>query len=109
MVGVLRSAYGLHVGEPAWEQHIRELEAASPLFRELWARQEVAPPRTARKVFRHPAVGEMAFQAARLIIPAAPECYLVVYTPDGAEDRERLERLVADPGAARLATCTHGR
>ncbi|WP_442973928.1 MmyB family transcriptional regulator, partial [Saccharothrix sp. ST-888] len=32
-----------------------------PEFRELWARQEVAPHRTSRKVFRHALVGEMCF------------------------------------------------
>ncbi|WP_354640337.1 helix-turn-helix transcriptional regulator [Kitasatospora camelliae] len=97
MVGVLRGAYGRHVGEPAWEEYIRELAGASPRFAELWARQEVSPPRTSLKVFRHEAVGEMRFQATRLTIPAAPECHVVVYTPEGALDRERLEWLVARP------------
>ena len=60
MVGVLRGAYGRHVGEPAWEEHIRALAEASADFRELWARQEVAPPRTSLKVFRHAAVGGVA-------------------------------------------------
>ncbi|GAA4848437.1 helix-turn-helix transcriptional regulator [Kitasatospora terrestris] len=98
MVGRLRGAYGRHVGEPVWEEYLRDLGAASAEFRELWARQEVAPPRTSRKVFRHAAVGEMVFEAAYLTIPAAPECHLVVYTPEGPEDRRRMERLVADPG-----------
>ncbi|GAA2792679.1 helix-turn-helix transcriptional regulator [Kitasatospora paracochleata] len=95
MVGVLRGGYGRHVGEPAWEEFLRDLCEASPAFRELWARQEVAPPRNARKVFRHAAVGELRFEASYLTIPAAPECYLVVYTPESALDRERMERLVA--------------
>ncbi|GAA0678191.1 helix-turn-helix transcriptional regulator [Kitasatospora atroaurantiaca] len=98
MVGVLRGAYGRHVGEPVWEEYIRDLAAASPEFRELWARQEVAPPRTSLKVFRHAAVGEMRFQASYLTIPAAPEVYLVVYTPEGPRDRERIEWLAANPG-----------
>ncbi|MDH6125186.1 helix-turn-helix transcriptional regulator [Kitasatospora sp. GP82] len=99
MVGVLRGAYGRHIGEPAWEEYIRDLAAASTEFRELWARQEVAPPRTSRKVFRHAAVGEMRFQASYLTIPATPEAYMVVYTPERPLDRERMERLAADPGA----------
>ncbi|MFB7666253.1 helix-turn-helix transcriptional regulator [Kitasatospora sp. NPDC056138] len=99
MVGVLRGAYGRHVGEPAWEEYIRDLAAASPEFRELWARQEVAPPRTSRKVFRHALVGEMCFQASYLTIPAAPEAYLVIYTPESPRDRELVEQLVANPSA----------
>ncbi|BFV59340.1 helix-turn-helix transcriptional regulator [Kitasatospora sp. CMC57] len=97
MVGVLRGAYGRHVGEPAWEEYIRDLAAASPEFRELWARQEVAPPRSSLKVFRHAAVGDLRFQAAYLTMPTAPECYLVVYTPEGPEDRAALEWLAAHP------------
>nr|WP_095875667.1 helix-turn-helix transcriptional regulator [Streptomyces sp. TLI_235] len=106
MVGVLRAAYGRHVGEPAWERYVRDLSAASDRFRELWARQEVAPPRTSRKVFRHTGVGVMHFQASYLTIPAAPEAYLVVYTPEGPEDRLRLERMVAEPAGV-FSECTH--
>ncbi|WP_405017410.1 helix-turn-helix transcriptional regulator [Kitasatospora sp. NBC_00070] len=98
MVGVLRGAYGRHIGEPAWEEYIRDLAAASPEFRELWARQEVAPPRTSLKVFRHAAVGDLRFQASYLTMPSAPECYLVVYTPEGPADRAGVEWLTAHPG-----------
>ncbi len=106
MVGVLRVAYGKHVGEPVWEQYIRELALASGEFRELWARQEVAPARPARKVFRHPGVGELRFTAAYLTIPAAPEHYMVIYTPDGPVDRERVERLASLPAVP--VKCHHG-
>ncbi|WP_431678507.1 helix-turn-helix transcriptional regulator [Kitasatospora sp. KL5] len=106
MVGVLRAAYGRHLGEPAWEAYVRDLSAASPRFRELWARQEVAPPRNTRKVFRHAVGGVMHFQASYLTIPAAPEAYIVVYTPEGAEDRRALERLVAAPVDHR-ESCVH--
>ncbi|MFI6443567.1 helix-turn-helix transcriptional regulator, partial [Kitasatospora sp. NPDC050543] len=97
MVGVLRAAYGKHVGEPAWEYYIEQLTAVSERFRELWARQEVAPARTALKVFRHPVVGELRMKAAYLTIPAAPEHYMVVYTPEGSQDRERIERMSVPP------------
>ncbi|WP_441246139.1 helix-turn-helix transcriptional regulator [Kitasatospora sp. McL0602] len=97
MVAVLRGAYGRHIGEPVWEAYIRELSEASPHFAELWARHEVGPPRQALKVFRHAAVGEMRFQASYLTIPAAPETYLVVYTPEGPQDRERMEYVAAHP------------
>ncbi|MER5864581.1 helix-turn-helix transcriptional regulator [Kitasatospora sp. NPDC002040] len=97
MVGVLRGAYGRHLGEPAWEEYIRDLAAASPEFRELWARQEVAPPRNSLKVFRHAAVGDLRFRASYLTMPSTPEAYLVVYTPERPEDRTALEWLAAHP------------
>ncbi|MFD9128786.1 helix-turn-helix transcriptional regulator [Kitasatospora sp. NPDC059571] len=107
MVGVLRAAYGRHVGEPVWEEYVRELSAASPAFRTLWERQEVAPPSGSRKVFRHRAVGVMRFRASRLALPATPEVHLVVYTPEQPQDRERMEWLVAHP-ESRPDRCDHG-
>ncbi|GAA1099143.1 MULTISPECIES: helix-turn-helix transcriptional regulator [Kitasatospora] len=107
MVGVLRAAYGRHLGEPVWEAYVRDLSAASDRFRELWDRQEVAPPRTTRKVFRHAGVGVLNVRASYLTLPDRPEVYLVVYTPEGPEDRRRLERMAAEPAGAR-PECTHG-
>ncbi|MCX4749028.1 helix-turn-helix transcriptional regulator [Kitasatospora sp. NBC_01287] len=99
MVGVMRAAYASHVGEPAWEDWVRELSADSPRFRELWATQQVAPATTALKVFRHAGVGEIRVQAAYLTIPGAPELYMVVYTPEGERDRERMAWVTAHPDA----------
>ncbi|MEV6211267.1 hypothetical protein [Kitasatospora sp. NPDC051914] len=64
------------------------------------------PPRNTRKVFRHAVGGVMHFQASYLTIPGAPEAYIVVYTPEGAEDRRALERLVAAPADHR-ESCVH--
>ncbi|MER6365226.1 helix-turn-helix transcriptional regulator [Kitasatospora sp. NPDC001527] len=107
MVAVLRGAYGRHVGEPAWEEYLRSLLAASAEFRELWARQEVASRRTAPKVFRHPLVGVMRMNAAYLTIPGVPEAYVAVYTPDGPQDRARIEELAALPPGGWTAPCGH--
>ncbi|MEV6978035.1 helix-turn-helix transcriptional regulator [Kitasatospora sp. NPDC093806] len=99
MVAVLRGAYGKHLGEPVWEDFVRSLLAASGEFRELWARQEVAARRTSLKVFRHPLVGVLRLNAAYLTVPGVPEAFVLVYTPEGPVDRERIERMAAlSPG-----------
>ncbi|MER7757230.1 helix-turn-helix transcriptional regulator [Kitasatospora sp. NPDC097643] len=105
MVAVLRSAYGRHVGEPAWEAHVQRLSAASGLFRELWERQEVAPPEGWLRLFRHPEVGVLQLKASYLTIPGSPECYVVVYVPIGPEDRARVERLDSLPPGGWVHTC----
>ncbi|MFF2957241.1 helix-turn-helix transcriptional regulator [Kitasatospora sp. NPDC057965] len=109
MVAVLRGAYGRHVGEPAWEEFVQSLREASEEFRELWARQEVSSRRTSLKVFWHPRVGVMRLNATYLTIPGIPEAYVAVYTPDGPEDRARVERLAALGPGGRTATCDHAR
>ncbi|MEU9476490.1 helix-turn-helix transcriptional regulator [Streptomyces sp. NPDC048191] len=93
MVATLRSAYGRHVGEPAWEDYIRALSAASPWFAELWASGEVVLPGPRVKTFRHPAVGEMRMTSQSLSIDGMPECRIVVYTPEDEASREKVELL----------------
>ncbi|MET8545147.1 helix-turn-helix transcriptional regulator [Kitasatospora sp. NPDC004799] len=105
MVAVLRAAYGRHVGEPAWEEHVQRMSARSELFRELWERQEVAPPQSWPRVFRHPEVGLLRLNATYLTMPGVPECYIVVYVPAGPEDRARVERLASLPPGGWAHTC----
>ena len=82
MVATLRSWYGRHVGEPAWEGFIRDLSAASPYFARLWASGEVIPPGPRVKTFRHEAVGELRMNSQSLQIDGMSECRIVVYTPE---------------------------
>ncbi|GAA2826614.1 helix-turn-helix transcriptional regulator [Kitasatospora sp. CM 4170] len=105
MVAVLRSAYGKHVGEPAWEEHVQRLSERSELFRELWERQEVAPPEIWLRVFKHPKVGALRLNASYLTMPGVPETYIVVYLPEGPQDRERIEQLAALPPGGWLDPC----
>ncbi|MFJ3302274.1 helix-turn-helix transcriptional regulator [Streptomyces sp. NPDC086549] len=93
MVATLRSSYGRHVGEPAWEDYIRWLSAASPYFAELWARGAVTPPGPRVKTFRHEAVGELRMTSQSLSVDGMPECRIVVYTPEDEEARVKLALL----------------
>ncbi|MGW7067558.1 helix-turn-helix transcriptional regulator [Streptomyces sp. NPDC054855] len=93
MVATLRSSYGRHVGEPAWEDFIGRLSAASAHFAELWERGDVAPPGPRVKTFRHEAVGELRMTSVSLSINGMPECRIVAYTPDDEESRRRAAEL----------------
>lgn len=93
MVATLRSSYGRHVGEPAWEDFIGRLSAASAHFAELWERGDVAPPGPRVKTFRHAAVGELRMTSVSLSINGMPECRIVAYTPDDEESRRRAAEL----------------
>ncbi|MFE0331883.1 helix-turn-helix transcriptional regulator [Streptomyces sp. NPDC003753] len=95
MVATLRSAYGRHVGEPAWEDFIRKLSAASAYFAELWASGEVTPPGPRVKTFRHKAVGELRMTSLSLSIDGMPECRIVAYTPENEEAHEKVALLRA--------------
>jgi hypothetical protein len=104
MVATLRSSYGLHAGEPVWEDFIRRLSAASPLFARLWSNGDVALPGPRVKTFRHTAVGEMRMTSVSLSIHGMPECRIVVYQPDDEETHLRVARLRDLRATRRTAT-----
>jgi hypothetical protein len=95
-VAQLRAAYGRHLGDPAWTGFIRRLEAASPEFASMWARQDVAQPAYHAKVFRHPLYSRLVMTSASFAVQAAPGTRMVVYTPDDEATRTAMTRLAAD-------------
>ncbi|MGW5649956.1 helix-turn-helix transcriptional regulator [Streptomyces humi] len=93
MVATLRSSYGRHVGEPAWEDFIRALSRTSARFARLWASGAVAQPGPRVKTFRHGAVGEVRMTSQSLSIDGMPESRIVVYTPEDERTREKVALL----------------
>jgi hypothetical protein len=97
MVANFRARYGRHVGEPAWDEFVKRLCAASPEFAELWAEHGVAEGGVHVKVFRHPALGELNVVSTALeVAAAAPDTRMMVYTPNDEATRERFELLRED-------------
>src|SRR5207245_11489229 len=96
MVATFRARYGRHVGEPAWDEFVKRLVAASPEFAELWAEHGVADAGVPVKVFRHPALGELSVVSTIFEVAASPETRMTVYTPNDEATRERFEMLRKD-------------
>ncbi|MFM9369572.1 helix-turn-helix transcriptional regulator [Streptomyces sp. Da 82-17] len=96
MVAQLRQAYGSHVGEPLWEDFVRDLSAASPHFAELWRSGNVVTPGPRVKTFRHKRAGEIRMTSVSLSINGMPECRIVAYTPADEESRSRTAALRAN-------------
>ncbi len=93
MAAKFRASMAGHVAEPAWKALVARLEAASPEFREIWARQEVVRPVSHTKLFRHKEVGLLRLSATGLWTGPNHGPRMLTYTPDDEESRERLERL----------------
>jgi hypothetical protein len=100
LVARLRSAYGAHVGEPAWEENISRLQRLSPEFERLWTRHEVAQPERRVRVFRHPEVGDLRLVAIELAVGGHPDLRIIVNTPEDDDTRARLP--LVQGAAARL-------
>ncbi|KOG65144.1 XRE family transcriptional regulator [Streptomyces griseoflavus] len=102
MAAKFRASMAGHVAEPAWKALVARLEAASPEFREIWARQEVVRPVSHSKIFRHKEVGLLRLSATGLWTGPNHGPRMLTYTPDDEESRERLERLQALINGCRL-------
>jgi transcriptional regulator with XRE-family HTH domain len=96
MVANFRARYGRHVGEPAWDEFVKRLCAASPEFAELWAEHGVADGGVRVKVFRHPAIGELNVVVTSFDVAATPETRMIVYTPNDEVTRKGFEMLSLD-------------
>jgi hypothetical protein len=81
MVAQLRAAMAEHVAEPAWKCLIKRLEQASPEFRDLWGRHDVAAPENARKRILHRDLGLLQFNFVNTWLAPRTGLRLVAYIP----------------------------
>ncbi|MFF1922710.1 helix-turn-helix domain-containing protein [Streptomyces sp. NPDC058221] len=88
-----RAAMAEHLAEPSWKALLKRLEAASPEFRETWARHEVVSSGGRSKVFRNPYVGLLRVETSDLWLGPSAGPRLVSYVPRDEETHERLQRL----------------
>jgi transcriptional regulator with XRE-family HTH domain len=104
-VAALRARTGGHLRDPEVASYIRELEAASPRFAELWARQEVRFHAAGYKRLRHPVVGQLDFRSESMTVNDT-EGYIMTlyYAEPGSDTAARLSEL-----QARLAREASGR
>ncbi len=99
MVATFRAAYGRCVGDPAWEDLIARLSAASTEFREMWAAQDVQAPTNRVKTYRHASAGDFALSVTGFDLATNPELRMTVYTPADEDSRKRVEWVLAHPDA----------
>ena len=82
--------------DPRLQELVSDLIEGSARFRELWARQDVAPPSSGQSVLRHPSLGRLILNINTFQVPGAGGATLVVYhAPAGSSTSEALAQLAA--------------
>ena len=81
------------VGDPAWKSLLGRLKAASPEFRELWERHDVAVPQQGFKRIINAKVGLLRFEYTNLWLCQRRQVRMMTYVPEDAETVAALERL----------------
>jgi transcriptional regulator with XRE-family HTH domain len=105
LVAGFRQSVGTDTDDPRFIELVGELSLASPRFRQLWARHDVASRRSATMSFDHPQVGELRLNREKLIVSEAPNLMLAVYHPDpGTDAADKLALL----GSAALPAAITG-
>ncbi|MDQ1128082.1 helix-turn-helix transcriptional regulator [Microbacterium sp. SORGH_AS_0888] len=95
IVARLRAAYGHHHDEPGWQRFIAELDARSPVFRELWLRGDVGGEPNSVKQLVHPLFGPLRLETTSLWLEESLFSRLVLFAPADAETARALELLAA--------------
>ena len=89
-----RQSVGTDIDDPRFIELVGELSLASPLFRQLWARHDVAPRSGAAVTFAHPQVGTIHLDREKLAISGSDGLMLVAYhAQPGTESAEKLRIL----------------
>lgn len=96
MVAGFRESVGTDVDDPRCIELVGRLSLASPRFRELWARHDVAGPEGAPLQLDHPDVGGLTLHREKLAITGSAGLVLVVYHPEpGTRDADTLALLAS--------------
>ncbi|MFG2866831.1 helix-turn-helix domain-containing protein [Streptomyces sp. NPDC048338] len=93
MAAKFRASMAEHLAEPAWKALLQRLRSASPEFREIWERHEVAGTAGRVKHIRNSRVGMLRLEHTNLWLGPASGPRLVTYVPMDEESRAGLERL----------------
>jgi hypothetical protein len=97
LVAKFRADSARNIGDPAFEELISALDSASPEFRKLWKRHEVAGSGDGQRTLTHPVIGPLAFDHAVFNHGDTGEQRLILYSPACEHDtRAKLARLLED-------------
>jgi len=95
-VAGFRESVGTDVEDPRFIELVGALSLASPRFRELWARHDVAHREGAMMRLDHPHVGELTLYREKLAISGTVGQMLVIYHPEpGTSNADKLALLAS--------------
>jgi transcriptional regulator with XRE-family HTH domain len=100
LVAGFRQSVGTDTSDPRYVELVGELSIASPRFRRLWARHDVAIRGGATVLLDHPQVGELRLDREKLAIAGADGMMLVIHHPEpGTASAEKWALLASSTPA----------
>ncbi|MBD2870527.1 helix-turn-helix domain-containing protein [Paenibacillus sp. IB182493] len=93
-VAQFRAEYARHVDDPWWSDHVQALSEASGEFRSYWERHDVLEYSNARKIFRHPLVGDLTFEYLSFRPLDRTDLRLSVHVPLDDETKAKILKVL---------------
>jgi transcriptional regulator with XRE-family HTH domain len=101
-VALLRIEAGRHPEDRAMVELVGQLSTCSAALRTRWARNDVRAHNAGVKVFAHPVVGELVLPYENLLVDAAADHTLTVFTPrPGSPEHDAVQLLASWHAASR--------
>jgi transcriptional regulator with XRE-family HTH domain len=85
-----RAEHARRYGDPGFVALIRNLQAQSPRFRELWRRHEVLDAQVGTKAIEHPQLGPLSLHHLQSIPTSHPDLRLAQFVPADPTTRSTL-------------------
>ena len=101
-LAAIRAEAGRDLGEPDYQELVRELLESSPDFALMWARQDVRARQEGRKRFEHPELGRFDLDYTSFQVAEQPSLRLLLFTPAD----ERSEDVLREAAARSTPTLT---
>ncbi|CCF85241.1 helix-turn-helix transcriptional regulator [Nitrolancea hollandica] len=100
VLALFRASWAHYPNDGSFVELIRDLERASPEFRQWWSVHDVAARPVDQKELDHPVVGRLLLQQSGFQVIDHPELTVAVYLPaPGTETAQKLQQLVSSASA----------
>ncbi|MRH89292.1 helix-turn-helix domain-containing protein [Nocardia sp. SYP-A9097] len=95
MVGYLRAAYVKNLHDPVWTAYIEQMCSDSPLFAELWARNDVGFPVGRTRAIRNLVTKDVEMVMTSMSLPSIAGAWVQIMTPVDEDGWTALRALLA--------------
>jgi transcriptional regulator with XRE-family HTH domain len=96
LLAEFRADCSLYLNDPALNEFVNRLAAASPEFAEWWSVQDVQARDGGRREFEHPVVGRLCLEQTTFRLSSHPDVKLVIHVPLPESDTDAKLRTLCD-------------
>lgn len=95
LLAIFRAYSGRHIGDPWYEQYVKELMQVSSDFEQWWQQHDVCNQFESHRQLLHPIVGALSLEVITLYVHGDPDLRLCIYMVQPKSDTaDKLHKLI---------------